>query len=95
MRSVVGLITNQKQQQNTATSGQSQSNVLHSEALWYLAEEAVDGESDDEEQVQVDEGERVAVGDAGVARDLAQAQPESSVRGHFLGWSDVAKSLQF
>lgn len=94
MGSVVGLITYEEKQHNTAASCQSQANVFDAEALGDLTEEAVDGERDNEKQVQVDESEGVAVGDADVTSDLAEPQPQGTVVGHFLSRTNVAESLQ-
>lgn len=93
VRSVVSFITNEEQQENATKRCQCQPYVLDPKALGDLTQQPIDRQSNDEEEVKVDEGESVAVGDTGVTSKLAKTQPECAILCHFSSWADVAKSL--
>lgn len=94
MRSIVSFIADKEQKKDTAQGRQCQTNVLDTKTLRDLTQQPIDWESDDEEEVQVDERECVAVGDAGVAREFAQPKPKSSVLGHSTRRPDMTKCLK-
>lgn len=94
MRSVVCFVTNEEQKKDAIDCSQGQPDVLDAKTFGDLAEQSVDGESNDQEEIQVDEGERVAVCNAGVSGEFAQTQPQSAVFSNSPRWAYVTESLE-
>lgn len=69
------LVTYEEKQQNAAASRHRQANVFDPESLRDLAQQSVDGQRYDEEEVETHEGEGVTVCDTRVACQFAEPQP--------------------
>lgn len=87
------LIANKEQQTDVAHCRNGQSNVFDAKAFGQLGHESVDRESDDKEQIDIDERECGACGISRVACKFAEPQPEGAIVGDHGCWSDVMQSL--
>lgn len=89
----MGFIADEVQQTDARARRHSQPDILDAEAIGDLWHEAVDGECDDEEEVEGDEGEGVGVGHSSVSGEAAEAQPEGAVLGYHGCWANVLQGL--
>lgn len=71
MRSVMSFVANKEQQKDTAYRRQRKTNILDTETLGDLTQQSIDREGNNQEEIEVDKGKGVAVGNACVSGELA------------------------